>query len=110
MALALLDLKRRDDAIQQLEQVAATNPYEPDVYLTLGTVYLDAGRPADAVRILNQGAQIGPSYTDIRVALSRAYRAEDALFDAQLQLSLADACHRLPGHSHGRLPTDARAP
>lgn len=90
-ALALLDLDRRDEAIQQLEQVVATNPHEPNVYLTLGTVYLDAGRSADAVRMLQQGAQIGPSYTDLRVALSRAYRAEGALADAQAQLTAADS-------------------
>ncbi len=91
LALALLDLKRRDEAIQQLEQVAATNPNVADLYLTLGTVYLEAGRVADAVRVLNQGTRIGPQRTDLRVALARAYRTQGALDNAEAQLTLAEA-------------------
>ena len=44
LGLALYDLGQRDEAINELERVVQSGPKVVDAYLSLGTVYLEAGR------------------------------------------------------------------
>jgi tetratricopeptide (TPR) repeat protein len=87
VGLALLDLKRRDEAIRELEQVAGSGVELAEVYLTLGAAYLDAGKVDPAVTTLRRGLEIDPARLDIRVRLARAYRAKRLLADAETVLA-----------------------
>jgi tetratricopeptide (TPR) repeat protein len=88
-ALALNDLKRRAEAIAELERVVAAKPDVADPYLALGTAYLDAGRLEPALSVLAQGAAIDGARADIHLQLARGYRLKKVFAKAEEQLALA---------------------
>jgi tetratricopeptide (TPR) repeat protein len=89
LALALFDLGRRDEAIQDLESIVRVGPKVVEPYLSLGTAYIEAGRTDAAVQALRQGIQIDPSRRDLHIQLARAYRSKGLLTEARAQLKLA---------------------
>jgi tetratricopeptide (TPR) repeat protein len=88
-ALALNDLKRRTEAIAELERVVSAQPGVADPYLALGTAYLDSGRVDPALTVLTEGLAIDEARADIRLQLARGYRLEKAFAKAEEQLALA---------------------
>jgi tetratricopeptide (TPR) repeat protein len=88
-AMALLDLKRRPDAITELEALVQAGVTPPDVTSALGLAYLDEGRDSDATRMLTIATQAAPARPDLRVALARAYRLGGRLAEAEQQLAQA---------------------
>lgn len=89
-ALTLLDLRRRDDAIRDLEWVIQSGAKVADVYVTLGDTYIEARRYPDAVEILSQGTHVDPVRPDLRIQLARALRLSGALDKADAQLKVVD--------------------
>jgi tetratricopeptide (TPR) repeat protein len=89
LALALLDLRQRDEAVVELERVVRSGAKVADPNLALGTAYLDAKRVDDAIAVLGQGTTIDPSRADMRIALARALRMKGLLDKADAQLMLA---------------------
>lgn len=89
LSLALLDLGRHDEAIQELERVVRSGVEQADVFLSLGGAYLETNRSGEASTILRRGVQIDPSRSDLRIQLARAYRASGLLDEAEQQLKLA---------------------
>ena len=96
LALALFDLKQRDAAIAELEQVVGSGPQTVDPYLSLGTAYIEAGRIDEALSTLIQASHVDPARGDVRLQLARAYRLKGELARAAEQLALA-----MPGASRG---------
>lgn len=97
LALALLDLHRRDEAIAELEQVAAAGGNPSDTYYALGSAWLDAGRIPLAVQALGSAAEADPSRPDIRIALARALRLSGRTGPAREQLERARTSATSPG-------------
>jgi tetratricopeptide (TPR) repeat protein len=89
LSLALIDLDRRADAIQQLEHLGRTAPAMADVFFTLGGAYLDDGRVDLAISALTHGITIRPPSPEVRVQLARAYRLKGDTRSANEQLNLA---------------------
>jgi tetratricopeptide (TPR) repeat protein len=89
LGLALYDLGQRDEAINELERVVQSGPKVVDAYLSLGTVYLEAGGFDKALGVLLQGTKIDPARSDIRIQMARAYRSKGLLVKAEEQLKLA---------------------
>jgi len=87
--LALIDLGRRDEGIQQLQEVTNGGVVAPEVYLHLGAALTDAGRLDDAIAALAFGAKLGTRTREIRIELARAYRLKGSLLLADQQLTLA---------------------
>lgn len=87
--LALFDLGKRTEAIEELERVVQSGAKVADAYLGLGTAYLEAGRLDEGLEILSQATHIDPGRPDIRIHLARAYRLKGNLQKAEEQLSLA---------------------
>lgn len=108
LALALLDLERRDEAIAELEQVAAAGGNPSDTYYALGSAWLDAGRIGLAVQALGSAAEADPSRPDIRIALARALRLSGRAGAAREQLERARAAATSPGPG-GQEPVSAPA-
>jgi Tfp pilus assembly protein PilF len=108
LALAQLDLGQRDQAVANLEQVAATNVSEPDVYLTLGNAYLDAGRATNATTALEHAVAMAPARADLHIALARVYRTRGLLTKAAAQLTLARPAGNAvqPTEGYQRMETD----
>jgi tetratricopeptide (TPR) repeat protein len=82
VGLALLDLRRRDEGIRELEQVAKSGVELAEVYSSLGGAYQEAGRIEPALAALERGHTIDPSRLDIRIRLARAYREKGRIADA----------------------------
>jgi len=89
LALALFDVGQRDEAIGELEQVVAAGPPLVDPYLSLGTAYLDAGRPDPALAVLDAALKIDSARADVHIQLARAYRLKDLTARAAQELLLA---------------------
>jgi tetratricopeptide (TPR) repeat protein len=89
LALALLDLGRREEAVHELERVVQSDPKVPEPYVGLGAVYIDMGRFDEALKVLDEGTRIDPARADTRIQLARAYRSKGLLAKADEQLKLA---------------------
>jgi tetratricopeptide (TPR) repeat protein len=89
LALALLDLGQRDEAIPELERVAQSGVQRAELFLALGTAYLDAGRLDPALENLQRAVDLDASHPDLLVQLARAYRLKGQLAKAQQQLTRA---------------------
>jgi tetratricopeptide (TPR) repeat protein len=88
-AMALLDLKRRPEAIAELERLVAAGVTPVDVTSTLGAAYLDDGRVEDAVKMLSAATQAAPARPDLRIVLARAHRLGGRIGEAEQQLAQA---------------------
>lgn len=89
LALALLELGQRDDAIVELERVVRSGAKVAEAFLALGTAYVDAGRVDAGLETLRQAAAVDPPRADTRIALARVYRLRGALAKAETELALA---------------------
>jgi predicted Zn-dependent protease len=85
--LALYDLKRRDEAIQEFEQVVKEGGRRPEVYGSLGNAYLEAGRVDEAIASLTEGVKLDVSRPDLMISLARAYRLKGQLTRADAALT-----------------------
>lgn len=84
--LALYDLKRRDEAIREFEQVLNEGGRRPEVYASLGTAYLEAGRIDEAIASLTDGVKLD-ARPDVMITLARAYRLKGQLARADAALA-----------------------
>jgi tetratricopeptide (TPR) repeat protein len=89
LGLALFDLGQPDEAIKELERVVHSGAKVADVYVSLGTGYLEAGRVDAALEILSQGTHLDPASPEMRIQLARAYRLKGQLQKADEQLTIA---------------------
>lgn len=87
--LALLDLRRHAESIQELRQVVQSGANPAEANLALGTAYLAAGRPKEAMGALQEAARGAPSRPDIQIRLASAYRAATRLGEAEKALARA---------------------
>jgi tetratricopeptide (TPR) repeat protein len=87
--LALNDLGRRDEAIKAFEAVLEAGGRRPEVYASLGSVDLAAGRVDDAIVNLTEGLKLDQSRSDMIIALARAYRLKGQLARAEEVLAHA---------------------
>jgi tetratricopeptide (TPR) repeat protein len=97
--LALLDLKRREEGLAELEQVVQGGPPVPEAYLALGAAYLEAGRPDPALQVLTLGHKLAPDRPDLTVQLARACRLKGLLTRADQLITKALAGGTSPAYS-----------
>lgn len=72
--LALYDLGRHDEAIDELEHVVKGAGPRPEVYSSLGSAYLAAGRLDQAIASLTEAIKLDPARPEPMIFLARAYR------------------------------------
>jgi tetratricopeptide (TPR) repeat protein len=89
LALALLDLGQRDEAIPELERVAQSGVQRAELFQALGTAHLDAGHLDPALENLQRAVDLDATHPDLLVQLARAYRLKGQLANAQQQLARA---------------------
>jgi tetratricopeptide (TPR) repeat protein len=89
-ALALLDLRRPQDAVVDLERVAAGSSPQADVYSTLAQLYLQEHQPAKALAPLRRGIELVPDAAVLHLLLARVYRLTGSLDEADAELALAE--------------------
>lgn len=107
LALALMDLKREQEALPILRDAARYNPNSADVRFVLGLGYLKRGYVKDAIRELEKAVELKPDHVDAYKNLSTAYmragmmdKANEALRKAQELAPATPAVHHNAGYSY----------
>ena len=96
LAVALMQLGRLSEAIEQSQQVLRTKP-DAVAYVNLGGALLQMGRPREAIEQLEQAVRIDPNRAEVRYELGtillKAGQLTDAIeqFDQALRLKPDDA-------------------
>ncbi|MGI8784006.1 MAG: tetratricopeptide repeat protein [Acidobacteriota bacterium] len=84
--MSYLDLKRKEEAIQEIEKALISGQMLPDIYLALGSIHLEAGRPGKAIGWLEKAIALDPGKAEARLKLARGYRLQGQLDRALDQL------------------------
>jgi tetratricopeptide (TPR) repeat protein len=99
-ALAYIDLKREDEAIGELE-ASIQSPYVvPELYLTLGSLYLQRKRYREAEDLCRKAIALDPERSESYLNLAQLYNAQ------AMSSKAVDALHLAlpPGKTFGSSP------
>jgi tetratricopeptide (TPR) repeat protein len=77
------------EAEMEYNELLATVPRDPDLWLGLGTVYLREGRGKEALQALTHAVELDPKRADLRVARAGALRTLGRQSEARLELKRA---------------------
>ncbi|MBI5086229.1 MAG: tetratricopeptide repeat protein [Acidobacteria bacterium] len=76
LALALIDLKREEEAITELE-ASLRSPYvSPDLYLTLGSLYAQRQRFREAEDLCRKAIALDPGHSESYLHLAQVFNAQ----------------------------------
>ncbi len=108
LALALLDLKRQEEAVRELQRAVQSKYVIPEMYITLGSIYVQQSRLDDAAALYRKAVALDPSRPEGHLKLAELYRLQgkhdQAL--AQLKLSAPDSKRTLSTEYFQRLQAD----
>ena len=97
-ALALLELRRADEAIAELEQAARLDPADAELAVWLADLHVLAGRTDDAARVLAAAgvphAQWAPRYAALATARAAEGEPEQAAMFRRAENSFAEESPR----------------
>lgn len=89
MALAWMDLKKPDEAIRELESAVQSQYVTPDMYLTLGSQYMQQRRYREAEEVVKKGIALDPTRPEGHLNLAQLYNVQGACDRALAELKLA---------------------
>lgn len=89
MALAWMDLKRPEEVIRELESAVASQYVAPEMYLTLGSQYMEKHRYREAEEVVKKGIALDPSRPEGHLNLAQLYNVQGASDRALAELKLA---------------------
>ena len=89
MALAWMDLKKPDEAIRELEGSVQSQYVTPDMYLTLGSQYIEKRRYREAEEVVKKGIALDPARPEGHLNLAQLYNVQGASDRALAELKLA---------------------
>jgi tetratricopeptide (TPR) repeat protein len=75
-ALAYMDLKQEDDAIGELEASLQSAFVAPELYLTLGSLYVQRKRYSEAEDLCHKAIALDPSRSESHLNLAQLYNAQ----------------------------------
>lgn len=82
LGLAYLDLDRKEEAIEQLQISAGLEGASAEVYISLGSMFVDQGEAEKARDVFKKAIELNPSHPYAHIGLARAYRLMGKLDDA----------------------------
>jgi len=89
MALAWMDLKKPEEAIRELESSVESQYVAPEMYLTLGSQYIEKRRYREAEEVVKKGIALDPSRPEGHLNLAQLYNIQGANDRALAELKLA---------------------
>jgi tetratricopeptide (TPR) repeat protein len=89
IALALLDQKKDDEAIAEIESALASPYVTPEMYVTLASLYIHRGRLKDAEALAKKAVALDQTRPEGYLELARVYNAQGAGDKAISALKLA---------------------
>jgi tetratricopeptide (TPR) repeat protein len=89
IGLAYMDLKKEDDAIQELESSLKSPYVAPEMYLTLGSLYARKKRYEEGEELCRKAVALDPSRPEGHLNLAQLYNIKGASDQALQELMLA---------------------
>ncbi len=89
MALAYMDLKKQDEAIQALEKSLKSPYVAPEMYLTLGSLYAQKKRYDEGAELCRKAIALDPSRPEGHLNLAQLYNIKEESDQALRELRLA---------------------
>ncbi|MGA7831854.1 MAG: tetratricopeptide repeat protein [Terracidiphilus sp.] len=96
LALTFIQIEKKDEAEQLLEELAKSGSKNPDVYYRLGKLKLERADAKSAIMNLQKALELSPDSEMIHQTLAIAYRQDSRIEDAAREMKEAEAIH----HSH----------
>jgi tetratricopeptide (TPR) repeat protein len=88
-ALAYMDLKKEDEAIEELEASIQSPFVAPELYLTLGSLYTRRKRYREAEDLCHKAIALDPTHSESYLNLAQLYNAQGLSKKALAALQLA---------------------
>ncbi len=73
IAYAELGKKNYNDALSYLTRAKTINPKSPEIYVSIGDVYMEQSNGSEAVKYYNEALKINPNYTNAHVRTGKLY-------------------------------------
>lgn len=89
IALAYMDLKKDDEAIEALERSISSPYVAPEMYLTLGSLYARKKRYQEGEELCKKAVALDPSRPEAHINLAQMYNLRGASDQALQELKLA---------------------
>ena len=89
LGLALLDLRKEEEGIRELEAAAKSEAPVPDLYLSLGSIYLHRGNLDRAAELFKKTVTVAPERPEGHLRLGQVYRLKKMPGPALQELALA---------------------
>jgi Flp pilus assembly protein TadD len=104
LALTLIVLGQKDEALTLLTGIASSDLKNPDVYYELGKLQLEHGDAKAAIVNLEVAAKMNPVNDAVHRDLAEAYRRDARLDDAAREIMRYEAIHAIGGNVPGPNP------
>ncbi|MFZ0815330.1 MAG: tetratricopeptide repeat protein [Candidatus Sulfotelmatobacter sp.] len=92
-----------------LEKAVAQHPNDPASQISLGSLYLMAGRLEDAIAHLEKANQLEPDDPSVYANLAKAYQQHGEISQAQMALSTLSEINQRQAERIGSAPGDRKA-
>lgn len=89
LGLAYLDLRKEEEGIRELETAAKSEAPIPDIYLSLGSIYVKRGDVDGALELFKKAVIAAPSRPEAHLRLGQAYRLKNMAGPALQELAMA---------------------
>jgi tetratricopeptide (TPR) repeat protein len=108
LGLAYLDLRREEEGIHELETAAKSDSAIPDIYISLGSLYLQKGDQDGAIELYKKAVTAAPGRPEGHLRLGQAYRLKKMprLALQELGLAFPDRAHFLNTVYYQQLQAD----
>jgi Flp pilus assembly protein TadD len=101
LALTLIALGQKDEALMLLTGIASPDLKNPDIYYQLGKLQLEHGDAKAAIVNLEAAAKMNPVNGAVHRDLAEAYRRDARLDDAANEIKQYEAAHSAGGNVPG---------
>jgi tetratricopeptide (TPR) repeat protein len=89
LGLAYLDLRKQEEGIRELETAAKSEAPIPDIYLSLGSIYVQRGDLDGALELFKKAVVAAPARPEAHLRLGQAYRLKKMAGPALQELAMA---------------------
>jgi tetratricopeptide (TPR) repeat protein len=108
LGLAYLDLRKEREGIRELEIAAKSESPIPDIYISLGSLYMQRGNLDGAIDLFKKAVTAAPGRPEGHLRLGQAYRLKKlpGLALQELALAVPDGAHFLNTAYYQQLQAD----
>ncbi|MDA2929443.1 tetratricopeptide repeat protein [Acidobacteria bacterium AH-259-O06] len=94
LALAYLELDRKEEAVEEMEIALSSKQVLPEMFLSLGSIHLDDHRFDKAISLFQHAIELDPSRSESHLKLAKAYRGKGDSARAMAELNQLKAARK----------------